>query len=161
MNNYIESRYNMKLNTQLIVGILLTLTLSMGSCDTFKDEVTPDNYSEVPKNMDGKWALTSVTRNGTNITERMDFKRFRLILNADNTYKIENYLPFIIKKDGTWKSDDPLYPFHLIFREEGTERDVTTEVKYLTKDGHRQLALELSPGCYSNKYVYTFEKVAE
>lgn len=151
----------MKLNIQLIAGILLLLAISMGSCNTFKDEIDPDNYSEIPKNMDGEWILNAVSRNGIDITERMDFNRFRVFLNKDNTYKLEGYLPFLVKNDGTWRVDDPLYPFHLIFKEATVDKEVTTEIKLLTVDGHRRITLEISPGCYSNKYIYTFEKATE
>lgn len=66
----------------------------MSACNTFKDEITPDSYMEVPKQLDGKWQLKTVIRNGTDISEVMDFSQFRLIMNKDNTYNIENYLPF-------------------------------------------------------------------
>ncbi len=91
----------------------------------------------------------------------MDFKRFHVLLNKDNTYKLNNYLPFIVKNDGTWNVDDPIYPFHLILKEEGSEKEVKTEIGFLTVDGQRRLTITLSPGCYSNKYVYTFEQISE
>ena len=79
----------------------------------------------------------------------------------DNTYKLNNYLPCIVKNDGTWNVDDPIYPFHLILKEEGSEKEVKTEIGFLTVDGQRRLTITLSPGCYSNKYVYTFEQISE
>ena len=115
----------------------------------------------IPKDIDGNWQLVSVLRNGTDITDYMDFKRFHVLLNKDNTYKLNNYLPFIVKNDGTWNVDDPIYPFHLILKEEGSEKEVKTEIGFLTVDGQRRLTITLSPGCYSNKYVYTFEQISE
>ena len=53
---------------------------------------------EVPKQLDGKWQLKTVVRNGTDISEVMDFSQFRLIMNKDNTYNIENYLLFSKEK---------------------------------------------------------------
>ena len=69
----------------------------------------------------------------------MDFKRFHVLLNKDNTYKLNNYLPFIVKNDGTWNVDDPIYPFHLILKEEGSEKEVKTEIGFLTVDGNADL----------------------
>lgn len=137
------------------------MAVIISSCNSFKDEITPEKYSEVPKDIDGNWQLVSVLRNGTDITDYMDFKRFHVLLNKDNTYKLNNYLPFIVKNDGTWNVDDPIYPFHLILKEEGSEKEVKTEIGFLTVDGQRRLTITLSPGCYSNKYVYTFEQISE
>jgi len=77
----------------------------------------------------------------------MDFSRFHIVLNKDNTYEIKNYLPFIVKGNGTWSVDDPQFPFHLIFREDGADETVETEIGFLTVDGERQLTIKLSPGC--------------
>ena len=150
-----------RLNIRFITGVFFVLAVIISSCNSFKDEITPEKYSEVPKDIDGNWQLVSVLRNGTDITDYMDFKRFHVLLNKDNTYKLNNYLPFIVKNDGTWNVDDPIYPFHLILKEEGSEKEVKTEIGFLTVDGQRRLTITLSPGCYSNKYVYTFEQISE
>ena len=151
----------MRLNIRFITGVFFVLAVIISSCNSFKDEITPEKYSEVPKDIDGNWQLVSVLRNGTDITDYMDFKRFHVLLNKDNTYKLNNYLPFIVKNDGTWNVDDPIYPFHLILKEEGSEKEVKTEIGFLAVDGQRRLTITLSPGCYSNKYVYTFEQISE
>lgn len=150
----------MRLNMQLVIGAFLTLTM-ISSCDTFEDEMTPDSYSETIKHVDGNWRLFTVSRNGIDITKYMDFSRFHIVLNKDNTYEIENYLPFIVKGNGTWSVDDPQFPFHLIFREDGADETVETEIGFLTVDGERQLTIKLSPGCHTNTYVYTFKQVME
>lgn len=150
----------MRLNMQLVIGAFLTLTM-IGSCDTFEDEMTPDSYSETIKHVDGNWRLFTVSRNGIDITKYMDFSRFHIVLNKDNTYEIKNYLPFIVKGNGTWSVDDPQFPFHLIFREDGADETVETEIGFLTVDGERQLTIKLSPGCHTNTYVYTFKQVME
>ena len=151
----------MRLNIRFITGVFFVLAVIISSCNSFKDEITPEKYSEVPKDIDGNWQLVSVLRNGTDITDYMDFKRFHVLLNKDNTYKLNNYLPFIVKNDVTWNVDDPIYPFHLILKEEGSEKEVKTEIGFLTVDGQRRHTITLSPGCYSNKYVYTFEQISE
>ena len=150
----------MRLNMQLVIGAFLTLTM-ISSCDTFEDEMTPDSYSETIKLVDGNWRLFTVSRNGIDITKYMDFSRFHIVLNKDNTYEIKNYLPFIVKGNGTWSVDDPQFPFHLIFREDGADETVETEIGFLTVDGERQLTIKLSPGCHTNTYVYTFKQVME
>lgn len=151
----------MNVKTQFVIGAFCLIAVAFGSCDTFKDEASPEHYSEVSKDIKGDWKLVSVLRNGIDITDRMDFSRFHLFLNEDNTYKFENYLPFIVKKNGTWKVDDPMYPFQLTFKEENGEAEVNTAINFLIANGHRRLVIELSPGCSMNKYVYAFENIAE
>ncbi|MDD3036614.1 DUF5004 domain-containing protein [Bacteroides sp.] len=150
----------MRLKTQ-ITALLFVLLGLVTACNTFKDEITPDSYTEVPKQLDGKWQLKTVSRNGTDITEVMDFSQFRLTMNKDNTYTIENYLPFLVKKNGTWKTDDITYPFFLTFQEEGSTREARTEITYPIVKGKRHITLTISPGCSSNSYIYSFEKVEE
>ena len=151
----------MRLNMHFVVGSFLALTAKVSSCDTFKDEMTPESYSETIKHVDGNWQLSAVVRNGIDITKYMDFTRFHIVLNKDSTYEIRNYLPFIVENNGTWSVDDPQFPFHLVFREEGKNEEVKTEIGFLTVDGERQLTIKLSPGCHTNTYVYTFKQVIE
>lgn len=151
----------MKLNMQFAIGAFFALAVTVSSCDTFKDEITPESYSETAKHLDGNWQLTTVFRNGINITKNMDFSRFHILLKKDNTYEMKNYLPFIVKDNGTWNVDDPFFPFHLSFKEEGANEEMKTEIGFLTVDGERRLTINLSPGCHTNKYVYTFKQVTE
>lgn len=144
-----------KIQTTVLLFVLLG---TVSACNTFKDEIAPDSYMEVPKQLDGKWQLKTVVRNGTDISEVMDFSQFRLIMNKDNTYNIENYLPFLVKKNGTWRIDNLTYPFFLTFQEEGAEREAITEITYPIVQGKRHIT---SPGCSSNSYVYSFEKIEE
>lgn len=150
----------MKLKIQ-IAALLFALLGFVSACNTFKDEIAPDSYTEAPKQLDGKWQLKTVSRNGTDISETMDFSQFRLIMNKDNTYTLENYLPFIVKKNGTWKADDLTYPFFLTFQEEGTENEAITEITYPIVKGKRHITLTISPGCGGNSYIYSFEKMGE
>lgn len=146
---------------QFTIVAFLALTVIISSCDTFKDEMMPGSYSEMVKHVDGNWQLSTVSRNGIDITKYMDFGRFHVILNKDNTYEIKNYMPFIVKNNGTWNVDDPQFPFHLVFKEKGVNAEVKTEFGFLIVDGKRQLTLKLSPGCHTNSYVYTFKQVIE
>ena len=151
----------MRLNMHFVVGSFLALTAMVSSCDTFKDEMTPESYSETIKHVDGNWQLSAVVRNGIDITKYMDFTRFHIVLNKDSTYEIRNYLPFIVENNGTWSVDDPQFPFHLVFEEEGMNKEVKTEIGFSTVDGKRRLTIKLSPGCHTNTYVYTFKQVIE
>lgn len=153
--------YSMKLNMRFAMGAFFALAVAVSSCDTFKDEITPKSYSEAVKNIDGNWQLSAVARNKVDITKAMDFTRFHLVLNKDNTYELKNYLPFIVKGNGSWSVDDPLYPFHLSFKEKDAEEGVKTSIGFQTVDGKRQMTITLSPGCHSNEYVYTFKQVTE
>lgn len=151
----------MKLNMRFTMGVFFILAVAVSSCDTFKDEITPEKYSEAVKSIDANWQLSAVSRNGIDITDMMDFTRFYIVLNKDNTYELKNYLPFIVKGNGSWSVDDPIYPFHISFKEDGTEKEVKTLIGFRTVDGKRQMTITVSPGCPSNKYVYTFKQVTE
>ena len=147
----------MKTNYKLLI-YTLTILITMVACDTFKDNELHD-YSETVKSIDGVWQLQTVERNGIDITNAMDFTNFRLNLNADGTYTIDNYLPFAVKEPGTWALDDPQYPFSVSFRQNNAGSDVVVNLKYPIVEGKRIIAITLSPGCYSNTYNYVFEKV--
>lgn len=128
------------------------------ACDSYKDNETPDTFVEADKDLNGSWQLSVVKRNGVDITKSMDFSKFRLILNADGTYRLQNRLPFPVKHDGVWRVDDPAHPYGLIFTEDNTVGDVDVTINVSTFEGVRQLSVVHSPGCESNKYEYLFVK---
>lgn len=140
-------------------GIVLVIVCMLASCSTFNDDTDPFSSNEAVKDLSGTWKISAVTRNGVDIMAEMDFTQFSLNLSADGTYSINNYLPFVVRKDGTWKTDDPHYPFVLSFQESGAESPTEVELKYPISDGKRKLYISLSPGCYSNTYVYQMERV--
>ena len=74
-----------KIQTTVLLFVLLG---TVSACNTFKDEIAPDSYMEVPKQLDGKWQLKTVVRNGTDISEVMDFSQFRLRLQYHRLYKL-------------------------------------------------------------------------
>jgi hypothetical protein len=113
---------------------------------------------ESEKNIAGSWKIAKVIRNEADITALMDFSRFRILFNADNTYTITNYLPFVVKENGTWSLDDPQFPFYLNLAEDGSADMITTAFNYPVTGGKRIITLSCSPGCQSNTYTYTFEK---
>lgn len=149
----------MRLNMKNILFFILLIG-TVGACDTFKDE-TSGNYMEVSKNIQGNWQLTEVTRNGVDISKKMNFTGFHLLLNSDNTYTLKNYLPFIVKGNGTWKVDDPEYPHYLIFMEDNASSEISSAMKYPIVDGKRRISLTFNTGCSSNAYTYVFDKISD
>jgi hypothetical protein len=129
------------------------------ACDMFQDEET-ENTAESTKEVNGTWRVIKASRNGAEITKLMDFSKFTLILKDDNTYTMQNRLPFIVENDGTWSVDDPQYPFRLIFDQTGSTDEVEAMLNYPVVNGTRQISLSFSPGCPSNIYTYVFEKVS-
>lgn len=137
-----------------ISSLLLMITF-MVSCST------TDVYdvAESVKDVSGTWKLASVSRNGVDITKSMDFSKFALNLKADGTYTIDNYLPFVVKENGTWTTDNPTMPFQLSFQEPSANEPVKVELNYPSVNGVRALIIKLSPGCYSNTYTYQLQRV--
>jgi len=95
-------------------------------------------------------------RNGTDLTNRFDFSRFRISF-SDSSYTITNLVPFLVSKNGHWNFDDPGYPAQVFFRAEGGA-SATSTVNYPVVKGVRNIILSFSPGCTSNTYTYTLEK---
>lgn len=135
-----------------LTGVLAT------SCDSYKDTDTPDSFVEPDKNLSGVWQLSKVKRNNIDITSSMDFSQFRLYLNSDYRYELENRLPFPVETDGTWDVDDITHPFQLTFCEDDAAIGVDVAIQCPIVKGQRQLAITHSPGCESNKYEYIFVK---
>lgn len=142
------------------LAILLFLIAGMvSSCDEFKDS---NNYSteELDKDLSGKWQILKVTRNGVDITKSMDFSSFSINFNNDNTYTINDYLPFLVQENGTWDVNDPKYPSQLKFLEEGSPEANISSFDYIIDKGKRNIVLSFSPGCHSNIYTYVLERTS-
>ena len=138
-----------------IINVFIVLAaMLLASCSTFNDDTDPYGAAEGVKDLSGAWKIESVSRNNIDITRAVDFSQFTLHLLADGTYHIDNYLPFVVRHNGTWAIDDPQYPFNLMFKENGKDDLTTVELKYPISSGERKLLITLSPGCSTNKYVY-------
>ena len=142
------------MKNKIIYAIIVLAGGIFASCSTFSDDTDPYGAVEGLKDLSGAWKIENVTRNNIDITRAVDFSQFTLHLIADGTYHIENYLPFVVRQNGTWGIDDPQYPFNLSFKENGQGENMTVELKYPISNGERKLFITLSPGCSSNKYVY-------
>lgn len=139
----------------------VALIVSVGvfsACSQFVDDSDPYSVTEAVKDVSGVWKLKSVTRNNIDITGEMDFTKFALRINSNGTYELENYLPFVVERNGTWKTDDPLFPFRLSFLEQGAANSVDVDFNYPVTNGIRSLQITLSPGCASNIYTYFMER---
>ena len=140
-----------------VAALLLGVTVT--ACDSYNDNETPGKFVEADNQLDGVWQLSTVKRNGVDITSTMDFSKFRLHLNADGSYKLENRLPLPVKYDGVWSVDDPTHPFVLSFTENNALGAVEVGIQYPIFDGQRRLSITHSPGCGTNSYEYNFVKV--
>lgn len=134
----------------------IALSVMLASCEP--EEIT---IAETHKNLEGSWKIVKAVRNGTDLTNRIDFTQFRLNLNNGGGYTIDNKLPFLVSNNGTWSLDDPAYPFLITFSTEGGENPVPTSFDFPVVAGKRQISLEFSPGCSANSYQYTLERVSE
>lgn len=143
---------------KMTVAIGLALMSSLASCSQFTDDSSPYDVTEPVKNLSGEWKIQSVLRNGTDITENMDFSPFSVTMNSDGTYHIENYMPFVVRRDGQWKADDAQYPFRLTFLETSDNKETTVDITSPIQQGVRMMTIQLSPGCSSNTYTYTLQR---
>lgn len=132
----------------LLFAILITVT----ACRTEKLDVP----FEPVKDITGSWRVTQVTRNGTDLTSRFDFSNFRINF-KDSSYTLSNLIPFLVSNDGTWRFDDPSYPFKISFTAKDSAAKVSS-LLYPVVGGKRNMVMTISPGCSSNTYQYTLQK---
>ncbi|MBZ4191363.1 DUF5004 domain-containing protein [Niabella beijingensis] len=116
-------------------------------------------YPEAGKNVVGTWKIASVVRNGVDITEHFDFTPFSIRFNEDGTYTMENQVPFVVFKNGTWSLDDVAHPLHISFVQNGSSETFTNEFDYPVVNGVRRIILKGAPGCVTNTYQYSLEAV--
>jgi hypothetical protein len=135
------------------------MVCSFLSCDKFRDS-NGYGIEEPVKDLTGSWYITKATRNGTDITKVMDFSAFRITFKSDSTYTIDNYLPFLVRQDGSWNVNDPQYPTQLLFREGTSAGPDISFFEYQTVKGERQITLSFTPGCQNNVYSYVLERVS-
>ncbi|SRR5258706_7660576 len=132
------------------------VVVTMSSCTTKKEVLV-----EPVKDLNALWRIQTVTRNETDITQFIDSVGFRLTLSSDNTYTLQgNNIPFLVNAAaGTWSVDDPQYPHNITFKPTDSTNAFTGSIATPVAQGNRTLNITFSPGCHSNAYVYTFEKV--
>lgn len=137
----------------LQICLLMAFALAVNSCKQ-KEMLVP----EAPKDISGEWRIVKAVRNGIDITTLTDFTQFRIRFADNLQYSIENPLPFIVRKNGSYSMDDPKYPFRITFNQTGGTA-VSTSFTYPVVKGERHMNFTFSPGCTANVYLYTLEKV--
>lgn len=110
------------------------------------------------KNITGSWKIVKLTRNGEDMTNRIDLSKFRIVFNEDGTYTIQDKMAFVVSRPGTFSLDDPQYPFYLNFTPQNGADEQQVKFELPITEGKRQISLTISPGCSSNTYQYVFEK---
>jgi len=143
-----RSRFN-------VLSIVFVLFLFLNSCSLF--QVPEEIYAESEKSIVGDWKIIETFRNEVDIYNKFDFSEFVIHFGEDNSYKIDNYLPFVVDESGNYFLDDPQYPFHITFMQDGGA--VETELNFPIVNGKRQIHLTFSPGCFQNVYVYVLEEI--
>ena len=142
----------MKVSTSFCLLILL---LSINACKRHEISVP-----EQMKDISGEWRIIKAVRNGVEITTLTDFTKFSIHFTKELQYNIENPMPFVVNKNGSYSLDDPAYPLRISFLPTGTDAAVSTGFTYPVVNGKRNMVFSFSPGCASNTYVYTLERVA-
>ena len=152
-------KFELKIKNPVSI-ISLFLMLAVWSCNMFNEDSLTSGNQEVSLDTSGSWKIVKVTRNGTDITNAMDFTKFRLNLNKDGMFSIDNYLPFVVKKtSGKWAIDDPVFPFRLFFYDANGSDEIIANLNYPVSNWKRQIILTFSTGCVSNTYSYVFERL--
>ena len=136
-----------------LYGFLCLTFLFLSSC---KKDLT--DFVESNKDISGTWKIVKLTRSGEDMSTRMDLSKFRIILNKDNTYTLQDQFPFFLTKPGTYHFDDPQYPFFLKFQPQGATDENKINFEYPIANGKRQVKLTITLGCTQVKYEYYFEK---
>lgn len=115
--------------------------------------------NEPIKDIVGSWKVVKLIRNEEDLSSRINFENFRIVFSEDGTYSLKDKMAFVVMKPGTYQLDDPQYPFFLSLKPEGNTDVNKIKLSLPITSGKRQISLTMSPGCSSNTYKYTFEKV--
>lgn len=145
----------MNINFLLPAVFMVVGLASLSSCE---DEISNMSTAETEKDITGSWKVVQLTRNGEDLSQRLDLTDFRIDFNPDGTYTLADQLPFIADAPGTYRLSDPQYPFALILTPEGVQEDVVARFQFPVVKGKRQLSLSFSLGCESNSYQFNFER---
>ena len=139
---------------KILLACLAACLLVLIAVSCQKEEV--NIQAEPVKTIDGSWRIIKALRNGTDMTQRFDFSKFRINF-ADSSYTLSNQVPFLVSRNGTWTFDDPVYPFRIAFTAPGDSARSST-VLYPVVNGVRNIIVTFSPGCNANTYQYTLQK---
>lgn len=138
----------------LMLGVLI---LGLGTNSCVKESTGA--VAETAKNVVGTWKITSVMRNGVDITSFFDFTQFNIQFKEDGTYLLSHPVPFVVSENGAWSLDDPTHPLRISFVQNGSAEVFNNEFNYPVVDGNRRIILTGAPGCRSNTYQYALMEV--
>ncbi|MEC3878946.1 DUF5004 domain-containing protein [Parapedobacter sp. 10938] len=145
----------MKINVLLPAALMVVGLAGVSSCE---DGIADMETTETVKDITGSWKVIRLTRNGEDLSQRLDLSDFRIQFNTDGSYTLAEQMPFIADAPGTYKLSDPQYPFALVLQPEGAQEDVVARFQFPVVKGERQLSLSFSLGCESNTYQFNFER---
>ena len=114
---------------------------------------------EASKTLNGSWQIVKATRNGTDLTDRFDFSKFRIVF-KDSSYTLENPVPFPVSDNGSFYLDDPKYPFKINLEQTGGNNQAL-DMQFPITGGVRSIIIDFSPGCSENTYEYTLQQVKQ
>ncbi len=148
----------MKKLTYSLLKVFLAVLILFGSGCKKEIDVPPGAFDAQARSIEGSWKLIKISRNGTDMTNRLDVSQFNLTF-SDNSFAINETLPFVVAGNGTWSFDNPDYPMAIEFIT-GTDTGMVslTSAIYSSKS---LLSLRLSPGCSGNIYEYTLERESD
>lgn len=115
---------------------------------------------EPAKKFTGTWQIVDATENGTDLMSVFDFTKFRITF-TDSAYVIDSLLPFMVSRNGSWKVDDPQYPFSITLTPADSTNGVQSSLSFPVVGGLRNMILTFSPGCTANTYKYTLQPVTQ
>lgn len=136
----------------LSIFYLLLGTMVLFSC---KNEVVDLITDEPVKDISGTWKIVSLTRNGEELSERIDLSKFKITFNPDGSYSLQDKMAFTVSGPGSYQLNDSQYPSGLVLTEQDKAPQKMT-FQFPVVAGKRQLSLTLSPGCEGNTYQYNF-----
>lgn len=140
-----------------ILAKIVFLVFAVMIFTSCKKELLTSVPDESVKDITGKWRMVALTRNGEDMTARMDLSKFRIVFNADGTYTLENRFAFLVDGPGTYSLSDPQFPFSLSMTQQ-SQPGAKAKFQFPVIAGKRQLSLTMSMGCASNSYQFNFEK---
>ncbi len=116
-------------------------------------------FQEPVKEVSGAWKIVALVRNGEDLTSRLKFSDFSVVLNEDGTYQLDGKWAFIVRQNGTYTLNDPQYPFNITFSPVGDSTiKRSARLNLPVRKGKRQMQLTFSLGCEKNTYTYTMER---
>lgn len=142
------------------VIFFLMLAIILIKCD---DAVTiPEGaFEEQEVDISGAWTISTVIRNGEDISDKFDFSGFSLSLNMNGemptTYEIQNGgAPFPVISSGSWSFDDNVYPTLMTL----TNTEGASQISFdrAPISGNTTMEIEFQLGCSENSYKYTLSK---